>query len=200
MEVGFGTQAVTFLWAVAAGAGLCLLYDLFRILRLALRSKNPGIFLQDLLYSFLAAIVTYLLLLARCRGELRGFVLLGELLGFLICRLTVSAVLYSAASKLIFLMRRLKKWFKRRILRPLWRILRQIFGFFGKLAKKLWEGLKSLRKFGPKAKKGLKHTGELVYNQPVRRKVRFGRFFRVAAPEKGQRGDFPQKVRKGCST
>ncbi len=89
-EITFADQTVSLLLAAGIGAVLCLLYDVFRLLRLALSSGRVAIFIEDVLWFFLSALVTYMLCLARCKGEVRGFIIIGEVLGFLLWRISAS--------------------------------------------------------------------------------------------------------------
>ena len=53
--MGFAPETAVFLYACALGAGLGVLYDVFRLLRLVTGGKALLVFLEDLLFSFLAA-------------------------------------------------------------------------------------------------------------------------------------------------
>ena len=74
-EITFFSQMTGFLLAVGMGAALCLVYDLFRIVRIAAPPGRIGAFAQDVLWFAIAAVVTYLLCLARCKGEVRSFII-----------------------------------------------------------------------------------------------------------------------------
>ena len=90
IQVDAAAQGLTFALAAGVGAALCLLYDLFRVLRLCRRPGRVGAFAQDLAWWAAAALATYGLMLVRCKGQVRVFALLGEGAGFLAARLTLS--------------------------------------------------------------------------------------------------------------
>ncbi len=98
METYFSDQAVAFLWSVVLGAALGVLYDIFRILRI-FRGRNPWVlvFLEDLLFSALAAISTAYVLSRIYYGQVRLFLLLGQGLGFLIYHKSIGRFVGKAA-------------------------------------------------------------------------------------------------------
>ena len=92
METYFSDQAVAFLWSLLLGAGVGLLYDFFRAGRILRPAGRLRLFLQDVLFSFSAAGLTVLCLTFTNHGQVRGYLLVGEGLGFLIYLTTVGAV------------------------------------------------------------------------------------------------------------
>ncbi len=156
-SISFADQTLTFFLSLLFGAVLCLLYDLFRLFRLSHKPSAPGIFLQDVLYFVLCGFLTYCFFIVRCSGEIRGYVLLGELLGFLACRCTLSAVLLWLARHIYRILRR--------IFRVLLRPLRAAVLFLRKKWTPVYAFLRKIPYFGVKtAKKLLKGSGHLVYN------------------------------------
>lgn len=89
MELSISGQALDFLLSCLLGVGLGALYDVFRILRLAFWHGKIIISIQDIVFFVLAAISSFLFMLFRCEGQLRFYVLLGELLGFVVYYFTV---------------------------------------------------------------------------------------------------------------
>ncbi|HIV18995.1 MAG TPA: spore cortex biosynthesis protein YabQ [Candidatus Merdivicinus intestinigallinarum] len=90
--MGFAPETAVFLYACALGAGLGVLYDVFRLLRLVTGGKALLVFLEDLLFSFLAAGCTLYFMIEFCSGWLRLFVLAGEALGFILYHFTVGEI------------------------------------------------------------------------------------------------------------
>jgi len=81
MESWLVEETLLFLKACALGAVLGACYDGFRILRAAVRFHTVLVFVQDVLYFVGVTIVTFAFLLAYNDGELRMFILIGELMG-----------------------------------------------------------------------------------------------------------------------
>lgn len=92
-EINISNQAQTFLFSMLFGVLMCLLYDVIRAL-----NKNGGgsviIFFRDILFWIHGAILTFLFLLSRTNGEIRGYVLIASLIGFFICRVTLSKIFF----------------------------------------------------------------------------------------------------------
>ncbi len=84
-------QAGLFLASVVLGAVLGIVYDVFRALRIVFppARKSGAVFVQDMLFWLIygAAVFCYSALAAR--GEIRFFVFLGSLAGFVLYILTV---------------------------------------------------------------------------------------------------------------
>ena len=83
-------QILTFLYAVLLGGGLCLCYDFLRLRRMTGHVSVIRVFLQDLFFSILSAIVVFCFLLIRCQGIIRVYVFAGMIPGFILVRCTVS--------------------------------------------------------------------------------------------------------------
>ncbi|MBR7071892.1 MAG: spore cortex biosynthesis protein YabQ [Clostridia bacterium] len=79
----------------------CRLYDLFRILRKTVKQTVVSVFIEDLLFWLLITFLSFLFLLSRTNGEVRGYVLLGMSFGFVLCRLTISRLLVPAEIKIL---------------------------------------------------------------------------------------------------
>jgi spore cortex biosynthesis protein YabQ len=99
------TQVISFLWSVAVGAGLGLLYDAFRILRLALPSPGPVVAAQDILFGLIAAIVSFGVMLTVTEGKLRLFLLIGEAVGWALYYGALSSAVMAAAEFIIAVVR-----------------------------------------------------------------------------------------------
>lgn len=81
-EITLSGQIGTVVPAAVLGGLLCLFYDFFRSVRRERSCRAPEIFLQDVGYAFVAALLTFCLLLVRSNGEIRGYVLAFEAVGF----------------------------------------------------------------------------------------------------------------------
>lgn len=95
------------LWSCAAGAALGALYDVFRILRIALGRRMSVwlmlvIFWQDVLYALLAGCAMAVFLFCANEGRVRVFLLAGALSGFLAWFFTVGRLLMALAERIIF--------------------------------------------------------------------------------------------------
>ena len=99
-----GAQIRIFLSAVGFGFFLGAVYDGFRILRLLFQKTDRAYRVSDLLFSVTAGFLVFLFVLTTLNGQIRGYVLLGILLGFLlVCAISVSLSKNLLNSILIFM-------------------------------------------------------------------------------------------------
>lgn len=148
------TDFISFLIAVATGAVLCIIYDFFRVIRLAVSSKPTTVFFEDLLYAIIYAIITFCILLLRCSGRLRFFIFAGEGVGFLLFRKSFSRFIIYVFSKVINGIKICVFWAQSRFLKP-------IFNVFDKYHKIVVKNVKKVKEI---AKKSLQHIKGLLYN------------------------------------
>lgn len=100
-------QTVIFLYAVALGAILCAVYDVFRIIRIAFGGKITAVFIEDIIFSIIALLMTFIFVVAFNNGELRFFVLLGELIGFTVYYFTIGKLTMGISKAIISLIKKL---------------------------------------------------------------------------------------------
>ncbi len=139
-------QFITAVISAAAGVGLCLLYDLLRLLRYARHHTTLQVFVQDVLWWLVATVVTGVVLLVRCSGIVRFFALLGLLVGFLSCRFTLSLVLMKLGKKVIDVVKAFLKAVWSIILEPIFKSARSLLGKISKIIKKFLKSVKNLLK------------------------------------------------------
>lgn len=119
-------QTLIFIASLGVGFLLGVLYDVLRALRLSFTKGKIAVIIFDLLYFFLVAFCSYIFILAANKGEVRSYIIIGELLGaifyyfslgFALMKLTDKFVLvlkkiYSIIFKIIsFPFRLIKTWF-----------------------------------------------------------------------------------------
>ncbi len=100
-EISNYDQVNTFLLSVILGGLCCVIYDILRALRKVCLNSFWAITIGDILLWIFYAFVTFIFLIARTNGEIRVYVLLGELTGFILFRISISKFLFSAL-KFIF--------------------------------------------------------------------------------------------------
>lgn len=92
-EINNSLQILSFSRSLVLGILLCVLYDFIKSLRLTVNFSAIAIFLQDIAYSCIAAFVTFLFLLSVTNGEMRGYVIVGIVSGFVLSRFTLSRLI-----------------------------------------------------------------------------------------------------------
>lgn len=158
MESWLVEETLLFLKACALGAVLGACYDGFRILRAAVRFHTVLVFVQDVLYFVGVTIVTFAFLLAYNDGELRMFILIGELMGAVLYFFSLSLIVMGLSKQIIRMVKRIFGV----VFRPLLWILRKIGGIFRPL---LGKCRSSQKKLATKMRFCLKNTAGLVYNR-----------------------------------
>ena len=118
-----------FLAAVCTGAIISLIYDIFRIIRIAIPHGIIATALEDLLFSLMTLTVILAFLMIFNNGIFRLYIATGMVLGFTLCHYTLGALIVLQARLIIKLLTYVIKI----LLTP----LRFIFGLICKLFKKL---------------------------------------------------------------
>ena len=147
--VYLAAQTLLFLKSILLGACLMLLYDLFRILRLAVKTPAALVLLEDILF------------FSANFGEIRFFALLGEGLGALLYALTLSRLVMACSKAVIRFVRAVFRIVFRLFLRPVYRI---IHWFALKIVQLMDFFAAGLKKSFRKANYGLKRRRILLYN------------------------------------
>ncbi len=96
-EITVKNQLISFLCAVVVGIFLSFFFDFFRTLRQSFKHKKITVFIEDILFFLVATFITFLLLMARCNGEVRAYVIVSIVLGFFFYRITLSRLLLPVA-------------------------------------------------------------------------------------------------------
>ena len=186
MEIYVTQQAMAFVWAVLIGAVFGLLFDVFRIIRIALPVADVVIAAQDILYFSICAVLTFFYLLGHADGRVRFFLLVGILLGAVIYFCTLSIFVMNVSRLIIAFVRGVLLFFWRYLILPIWRIcffIVSVILFPVRLLGKIF------KKSGLKLKFILKKWRILLYNQINRaKKAR-------PAPKKRMRGRGYQRWR-----
>ena len=148
---------------MAGGLGFLLgaFYDVFRVIRLLMRPSAKVVFFQDLLFFALSSVVTFLFALAVTGGELRFYLFLCLVTGFMAYYFTIGRVVVRSAKAVVAAF--LKVW------RLFWRAVFGPFRLVARLLRRPARFLQKILAFIPQKindflKKGLKRTASLLYN------------------------------------
>lgn len=88
--IALDLQIKIFLGSIAVGAILSFLYDIFKSIRFAFKSNKQHILFYDILYFFISAFITFIFILSVNCGEIRFYIIAGEIIGFCIYCMTLS--------------------------------------------------------------------------------------------------------------
>ncbi len=84
-------QTLQFLLSVVLGAGLGVVYDIFRVLRIVFPTarKKGAVCAADIIFMIICGIAVFLFSAMFCRGQVRFFCIFGAAPGFILYMLTI---------------------------------------------------------------------------------------------------------------
>lgn len=115
MQISVSNQAYVFLCSILGGILIAFIFDLFRIKRKAVVTSNLLTYFEDLLYWIIAALVLFAVVYYANEGELRGYILIGTIIGATLYIVLLSRLVIKITLRLIRLVYK--------ILELLWRII-----------------------------------------------------------------------------
>ncbi|MBQ8740126.1 MAG: spore cortex biosynthesis protein YabQ [Clostridia bacterium] len=151
-EINNYNQTITFLLALGLGALFCVLYDVIRAVRKVCLNSFWSVTFTDIFIWVLYAFTTFIFLVARTNGEIRGYVLAGELLGFILFRISFSRLLFPSLRFVFIKIAAVKK-----------KVTKCIGWFYIKFEAFVFKIGKSISKFFKSTKKLLKNALKLLY-------------------------------------
>lgn len=154
---GLSAQTEIFLLALGFGFILGILYDVFRTLRMIISDSPMFTFFMDIMYFLLCTFLLFCFNLAVDSGKIRLYVLLGDVLGWMIYYFSFGEISVKVSNAAVLFVRRTVSV-----------VFKPFFCFFNRMKRKLRKFVlffkKIIRKFKKKAKYDLqKHKG-MVYN------------------------------------
>lgn len=146
-------QAYVFLCTVAGGMAIALVYDIFRIVRKAVRTGSLLTYLEDLVYWVLAAAIMLVTIYYSNEGEIRGFLFIGTIIGVVLYSSLFSKFVMRSSLFIINMTTKIVKAVMFVIMYPFRFLLRILAAPVRKLARLV---LASLRKAGSGGKTRVK--------------------------------------------
>lgn len=139
-------QVLIFISSLGVGFLLGVLYDFLRALRLSFTRGKWSVIIFDLLYFFMVAFISYIFILASNKGEVRSYIIIGELLGAVFYYFSLGIAVIKLTDRFICLLKRFYKFIFNIISFP-FRLLKRVSD---KVLSKL---LAFLKKSGKKSQK-----------------------------------------------
>lgn len=161
MEITIAGQTWMFLMSIVLGAALGVCYDVFRIIRIAVPNPPAVILVEDVTFSLICAGATLIYMIAVDCGEIRVFVLIGEVVGFALYYCTIGTLVIGAAKGIIAGIRWLLHMLWKIFIAPVVRIIKKIAAFFTKRFQNMAFCLKNKAK---KSNMHLKKPCHILYN------------------------------------
>ncbi len=98
MYISLSQQFQVFFGALILGAVFGLLYDIFRIIRLAFKNSSAVVFVEDIIFWIIATVTTFLFTIIFNNGELRLSLIITQVVGFLIYYFTLGKLIFKVFS------------------------------------------------------------------------------------------------------
>ncbi len=148
-EINNNLQLLSFLYSCVLGFIFEIFYDLFRALRIVKPHNNLAVFFEDIIFFLIIAIASFIFLLSVTNGEIRAYIILGIIIGFMLFYRFVSRWFLKFLNLLFCGLFKLTSWFSK-----------GFYWLFSKIDKIISEFLKNTLKI---LKKVLKNNRELLY-------------------------------------
>lgn len=110
MGTTLASQIMIFLFSFVLGSFLGLIFDIFKVVNSILEKNLKRVFFEDILYFILSAFATFIYVLIVNMGEIRFYILSGEIIGWLIYRFTFGRLIYKF---ILIITRFLYNWISR---------------------------------------------------------------------------------------
>jgi len=151
-----------FLQSLFLGGAFGLLYDAFRITRIAIPVPRWIVFIEDVLFFLACAVSTFFFLMRVIDGQLRFFIFIGTILGMVIYFYSLSILIMGLSGAIIRAVKAVLRAAYRWILFPVWWLFYNIVVLLMRPARFLGNRFK---KTAQRCKYVLKVRHKILYNQ-----------------------------------
>ncbi len=128
---------------------MCAVYDVFRASRKAGFNSAILVFVTDILFWVLSAFATFIFLISRTNGEIRGYVLIGEFIGFALFKISLSRFVFWFFTFIFCLFKKANNYLNKGfaiLYRKTDAVIQKIYSFVIKITKRLSKSIKKLLK------------------------------------------------------
>ena len=140
-------QLVWFGQSILLGIFLGITYDIFRILRSSIKHNTTIVFIEDMIFFLICSVATFYFMMNVSMGQIRIFILIGELIGAILYKITIGNFITKFIVSVINLIKKtivcLYKMLIKPIIKLILYILKPIIKFVLKYSKKIICLLKS---------------------------------------------------------
>ena len=102
-------QTVIFLTSLGVGFLLGVLYDVFRTIRLSFSKSHIATVIFDVIYFILFGFISYIFILASNKGEIRSYIIIGEIIGAAFYYFSFGIVAIRITDKLVIAIKKFQK-------------------------------------------------------------------------------------------
>ena len=173
-SVSQSEQLTIFVASLGLGFLLGIMYDIFRTIRLSLTNSKIAVVVSDLLYFFFFGLFTFLFILALNKGEIRFYIIAGEIIGALFYYISFGIAAIKFTDLCVRGLKRVYKFIFKLISAP-FRLIKCVFLHLSEKLKRLFK--KTEKNSEKTRKKHLPKARIYVYNL-------FGIFLASLKPKK----------------
>lgn len=153
------------MYSIVLGALLGIVFEIFRTVRVALSHKDIAVFIEDVLFVFIFFLSFFTYCGVMAKFSLRGFILVGMLLGFVTYLLTIGRAVRWFVRGAVLGTKRLIWEFCRLLYKLLLSKIVNFFVSFGhSIAGRFVQNKSTFEKTQKSRKKALKRKEDLLYN------------------------------------
>ncbi len=164
MEVTLSSQLFGLGISVLVGLVLAAVYDVFRVTRILFRTGKYVMYIQDIVYGAAAAFLTFLLALCVNSGEIRFYIVGGELVGMTVYFISIGRITVRIARFIYKICARVYRWLDQYIFKPIHSRYIKIKEF---IINKISQMQKRKKNSIRNTENSLKPTSGLVYNRII---------------------------------
>lgn len=122
-------QTQAFLVSCILGVGLGLFYEIFRITRVAIQTPAVIVAIEDIIYFIICAFVSFQFIMNGKSAKLWIFLLIGELIGWIVYHFTLGYLIIKVSSGIIRVIKMLLHFLFYKILLPILKAVQKILRF-----------------------------------------------------------------------
>lgn len=160
-------QTMFFLYSIALGVLLSIVFDILRVIRAVFPHDSILVAMEDILFFLFWAFCVYAFSINLCRGEVRLYYFIGNVIGFSLWHFTVGNLVLKIIRKISDIIKKALKFISDRTLLP----IKEYFSLECKNGKRFFVGnYLKLKKIINKDKIYLKENGKVMYNSYVHHK------------------------------
>ncbi|MBQ8182884.1 MAG: spore cortex biosynthesis protein YabQ [Clostridia bacterium] len=112
--------------SLGLGFLLGILYDVLRALRLSVTNSKIALVVSDIIYFILFGLITFIFILALNKGEIRFYIIIGELIGAVFYYISLGIAVIKITDKMIALLKRFYSFIFKVISAP-FRLIKKCF-------------------------------------------------------------------------
>lgn len=158
-EINVGNQVVTLAFSLCLGGISCALYDVLRASRKAGFNSFITVLITDIIFWIVSAFITFIFLMARTYGEIRAYVFMGELIGFVLYRFTLSRLIFPLFKIFFEGIQKVRVYFNTVLKILYYKTESTILKFYSFVAKNFKRVIKSIKKL-LKSRRNVLYTNE----------------------------------------